>query len=120
MNIEEFRSFCLTLPEVTEEFPFGKDTLVYKVKGRIFAITNIELFDSVNLKCDPEKAVYLREKYNEVQPGYHMNKKHWNTVLIEGSISNKLLVSWIKESYNLVVEKLPKSLKAGPKPSKLP
>ena len=111
MNIEEFRSFCLSLPGVTEEFPFDEETLVYKVEGRIFAITNLGFFESINLKCDPEKAVELREKYEEVQPGFHMNKKHWNTVTIEGTVSKKLLIRWIKDSYSLVVEKLPKSVK---------
>lgn len=110
MNIEEFRSICLAMPGVTEEFPFDEQTLVYKVMGRIFAITNIDSFESINLKCDPEKAVELREAYDEVIPGFHMNKKHWNTVIVEGSISNVLLTSWIKESYDRVVEKLPKSL----------
>ena len=95
---------------VTEEFPFDQETLVYKVMGRIFAITNIDNFESVNLKCDPEKAVELRETHEEVLPGFHMNKKHWNTVIVEGSIPNSLLTSWIKDSYKLVVKKLPKKV----------
>lgn len=111
MNIEEFRDYCLSLPGVTEEFPFDEETLTYKVMGRIFAITNIDNFESINLKCNPEKAIELRERYPEVIPGFHMNKKHWNTVIVEGNISNSLLISWIKDSYNLVVEKLPKSAK---------
>jgi len=108
MNIEQFRDFCIALPGVTEEFPFGEDTLVYKVKGKMFALTSLENFESVNLKCDPENAVELRERYDAVTPGYHMNKKHWNTVEVNTGITNKLLYEWIKDSYDLVVKTLPK------------
>ena len=93
---------------VTEETPFGPDTLVFKVMGKMFALTGIESFESVNLKCDPEEAVLLREKYSGVQPGYHMNKKHWNTVLMDGSVSDKLVHKWIDDSYNLVASGLSK------------
>jgi predicted DNA-binding protein (MmcQ/YjbR family) len=108
MNIEQFRDFCIALPGVTEEFPFGEDTLVYKVKGKIFALTSLESFETVNLKCDPEIAVELRERYDAVTPGYHMNKKHWNTVEVNTGITNKLLYEWIRDSYDLVVKSLPK------------
>jgi predicted DNA-binding protein (MmcQ/YjbR family) len=87
---------------VKEEFPFGEDTLVFKVNGKIFAITDVETFEGINLKCDPEKAVQLREQYDAVQPGYHMNKKHWNTVVMDGSVSDKLVREWIDHSYELV------------------
>lgn len=110
MNIEEFRNYCLAKPGVTEEFPFGEDTLVFKVMGKMFALTDVELFESVNLKCDPEKAVELREKFLAVQPGYHMNKKHWNTVLMDGSINDRQFCQWIDHSYDLVVNSLPKKL----------
>ena len=109
MDIEKFRSICLSLNDVTEEFPFGPGTLVYKVKGKMFALTDIEMFESVNLKCDPEEAVELRERYAAVQPGYHMNKAHWNTVLMDNSISDSLIEKWVKDSYELVRSKLPKS-----------
>jgi predicted DNA-binding protein (MmcQ/YjbR family) len=109
MDIEMFRTFCLGLPDTTEEFPFGPDTIVYKVKGKMFALTNIDEFASVNLKCDPELVTDLRERYPAVQPGYHMNKKHWNTIIMDNSIADKLLREWIKHSYDLVVAKLPKS-----------
>ena len=79
--------------------------------GKIFALTDVELFESVNLKCDPEQAVLLREQYPEVQPGYHMNKKHWNTVSMSGNVGDKLLTEWIDHSYHLVVSSLPKKLK---------
>lgn len=108
MDIESFRSFCLTLQDSTEEFPFGPDTLVFKVRGKVFALTGIENFQSINLKCDPELVTELRERYPAVQPGYHMNKKHWNTVLMDHSIPDKLIREWIRHSYELVVAKLPK------------
>src|SRR4051812_20645286 len=108
MNIEQFQEYCIALPGVTEEFPFGEETLVYKVKGKIFALSNITDFQSVNLKCDPENAVELRERYEGVTPGFHMNKKHWNTVEVHSNIPNKLLLQWIRDSYDLVVKSLPK------------
>lgn len=111
MDIEEFRNFCLAMEDVTEEFPFGVNTLVYKVKGKMFALTDLEMFGSINLKCDPEEAIELRERYAAVQPGYHMNKAHWNTITMDNSISNTLLKKWIVDSYTLVRSKLPKSKK---------
>lgn len=111
MDIEQFREFCLSLPDVTEEFPFGPGTLVYKVKGKLFALTDIELFESINVKCDPELAVELRERYAGVLPGYHMNKQHWNTVMMDQSIPDKLILEWVSNSYNLVKSKLPKTKK---------
>lgn len=93
---------------MTEEFPFGEDTLVFKVMGKLFALTDVESFESVNLKVDPEVGAELREQYSSVLPGYHMNKKHWITVIMDGSISDKLLCQWIDNSYNLVTASLPK------------
>jgi len=110
MNIEDFRHHCLTKKEVTEEFPFDKQTLVYKVAGKMFALTDIETFESINLKCDPEMGAILRDQYEAVLPGYHMNKKHWITVLTKGGIPDKLILQWIDDSYTLVVATLPKSL----------
>lgn len=109
MDIESFCQYCLSLPAVTEELPFGPDTLVYKVAGKMFALTDINTFESINLKCDPDLAVELRERYPAVLPGYHMNKKHWNTVLMDGSISNQLIRDWIRQSYDLVAASLPKA-----------
>ena len=111
MNIEDFRTYCLSLKGVEEGLPFGDETLVFKVGKKIFALTHLRLFTSVNLKCDPEKAVELRERYPAVIPGYHMNKKHWNTVLIDGSIPDRMLKEWTKQSYDLVVETLSKKIK---------
>ncbi len=107
MKLEAFRHYCLHKKGVTEEFPFGEDTLVFKVMGKIFAITSFEVPLSVNLKCDPEKAIELREQFEEVQPGYHMNKKHWNTVDFEGSIADSELKQLIDHSYTLVASSLP-------------
>jgi predicted DNA-binding protein (MmcQ/YjbR family) len=111
LNLEAFRTHCLSHKGVTEEFPFGESTLVYKVMGKVFALTGIDDFASVNLKVDPEKGVELRERYTAVQPGYHMNKKHWITVIMDGSISDKLLRQWIDDSYDLVASGLTKSQK---------
>ncbi len=110
MNIERFRAWCLQKPGVTEETPFGPDTLVYKVAGKIFAITDLNAFESVNLKCDPERAVELREEHQGITPGYHMNKKHWNTVATDGRIKDALLRDLVDHSYELVVASLPKKV----------
>ena len=111
MDIEAYRNYCLTKVGVTEEFPFDNNTLVFKVLGKMFALTNVANFTSINLKCDPEEAIELRETYNAVQPGYHMNKRHWNTVLINGTLPDKLVFSWIDKSYLLVTSSLSKSQK---------
>lgn len=108
MNIEAFRDLCLGFPGVSEEFPFDRDTLVFKVMGKMFALTDVELFESINLKCDPEAAMELRERYPAVKPGYHMNKKHWNTVEMDGSLPDELIRKWTNHSYELVVRGLPK------------
>lgn len=108
MNIEEYRDFCIALKGVSEEFPFDKNTLVFKVMGKMFALCDVNTFNSVNLKCEPEKAIELREQFSGVLPGYHMNKKHWNTILMDGSIDDKLIYQWILDSYNLVVASLTK------------
>ncbi|WP_031527054.1 MmcQ/YjbR family DNA-binding protein [Dyadobacter crusticola] len=114
MNLETLREFCLKQPGVTEELPFGPDTLVFKVKGKVFLLTSLDSPQlGFNVKCDPEKAAELREQYPDVQPGYHMNKKHWNTVNVTGSISSELLFEWVKDSYNLVVASLPKKEREG-------
>ena len=105
MDIETYRNYCLGKKGVTEEFPFDENTLVYKVMGKMFALADIDTFESINLKCNPEKAIQLREAYEGVTPGYHMNKKHWNTVRTNGSIPDKLIYQWIDASYRLVVDK---------------
>jgi predicted DNA-binding protein (MmcQ/YjbR family) len=115
MDIEAFRTLCLSLPGVEETLPFGPDTLVYKVMGKAFALTGLdsETFE-VNLKCDPERAVELREKYpGQVMPGYHMNKKHWNTVSFDSGLGKSLLTDLIMHSYQLVVAGLPARTRAA-------
>src|SRR6187549_2609290 len=103
MNIESLREYCLSKPGVEETLPFGPDTLVYKVVGKIFLLTGLDEEQlSFNVKCDPDKAIELREEFPCVQPGYHMNKKHWNTVLVDGSVADKRLKEWIDHSYELV------------------
>ncbi|MGQ0828687.1 MAG: MmcQ/YjbR family DNA-binding protein [Bacteroidota bacterium] len=109
MNIEELRDYCLSKKGVEETLPFGPETLVFKVMGKAFLLTGLDAKPlEFNVKCDPEKAIELRDRYHCVNPGYHMNKKHWNTVTIDGSVSNKQLCEWITDSYNLVVSGLPK------------
>jgi len=108
MNIEEFREYCIAKPGVTEEFPFDENTLVFKVMGKMFALTDLVDEFSLNLKCDPERAIALREQYPAIQPGYHMSKVHWNTVKMDGSLNQNLILELIDHSYQLVVDKLPK------------
>lgn len=108
MDLESYRAYCLQKKGVTEGLPFDGNTLVYKVMGKIFTLTNMETFESINLKCDPETALQLREVHAGVVPGYHMDKKHWNTVAIDGSIPDTTLYQWIDDSYWLVVSKLSK------------
>jgi len=109
MNIEEFRDYCLSKNHVTESFPFDEETLVFKVVGKMFALAGLEHHPAtVSLKCDPEKALELREEHDEIMPGYHMNKVHWNKVIIDGNLSHKLIRELIDESYNLVVKGLTK------------
>ena len=105
MDLEQLREYALSKPDVEETFPFGPDTLVYKIDGKMFLLTG---FDSIplqfNVKCDPDLAIELREQYAAIIPGWHMNKKHWNTVIIDGSISNKRLQELIDHSYQLVAK----------------
>ena len=108
MNIESIRDYCLAKAGVAETMPFGPDTLVFKVLDKMFLLIGLNDPDSFNVKCDPEKAVQLREQYDEVQPGYHMNKMHWNTVSIVGRLTDPQLKEMIDHSYALVVSALPK------------
>ncbi len=110
MHIEEFRTYCLSKPGATESFPFDEVTLVFKVMTKMFALTGLggEGF-TVNLKCNPERALDLREEFPEIQAGYHMSKKHWNTIDFEGSLDDDFLIELIDHSYDLVVSKLKKT-----------
>lgn len=111
MNIEEIRTYCLSKKGVTEEFPFDETALVYKVMGKMFLLTDLESELWINLKCEPQKAIELREKYSCVLPGYHMNKKHWNTIHVDGSVPDRLIREWIDHSYEQVTAKLTGKLK---------
>jgi|SRR5882724_847989 len=114
MELSDFREYCLSKPRATEGMPFGPDVLVFKVAGKMFALAALnELPPTVNLKCDPDLALDLRDRYEQVRPGYHMNKKHWNTVAIEGGIPVVELRRMIDHSYELVVERLPKAARAN-------
>lgn len=105
MDIETLREYCLSKPQVEETQPFGPDNIVYKVKGKMFLLVGLDAQPlRFNVKCDPEKALELREQYSCVLPGYHMNKKHWNTVVVDGSVSTQLLKEWIDHSYALVAK----------------
>ncbi|MEM8893495.1 MAG: MmcQ/YjbR family DNA-binding protein [Bacteroidota bacterium] len=108
MNIEEYREYCLSKPGTSEGFPFDEHVLVFKVMNKMFALTDVDAFESINLKCDPDLAIELREQYDAVIPGYHMNKKLWNTIAMDGSIGDRLIKEWIDLSYDLVVKGLPK------------
>ncbi len=106
MNIEELRDYALSLKDVTESFPFGEDTLVFKTNDKIFLLVSLSAQPlQFNVKCDPEYAIQLREQYSSILPGYHMNKKHWNTVIIDGSLSKTQLKQFINDSYLLVAKK---------------
>ena len=114
MNIEELRDYCLSKPHVTESFPFDKETLVFKVGEKLFALIGLEHHPAaVNLKCDPDKALELRDTYPEIIAGYHMSKKHWNTVTIEGSLKPDFIKALIDHSYDLVVKGMTKKQREG-------
>ena len=106
MNIETIRDYCLSKPGAEETLPFGPDTLVFKVNGKAFLLVGLDAEDlRFNVKCDPDKALELREEYPCVLPGFHMNKKHWNTIVVDGSVSNAMLKEWIDHSFSLVAPK---------------
>jgi predicted DNA-binding protein (MmcQ/YjbR family) len=110
MDIESLWEYCISKPFSEESFPFDQEHVVFKVKGKMFALFNVEQFKSINLKCDPERAIELREQFSAVQPGYHMNKKHWNTVVVNDDLSDKEVLKLIDHSYELVVKSLPKKI----------
>lgn len=111
MTLEYYRDYCLSLPGVTEDTPFDPTTLGFRVGGKIFAITDLEVFEYINLKCDPERAVELRERYPGITPGYHMNKKLWNSVSVSGNVPDPLILELTKESYELIKASLPKKVR---------
>ncbi len=112
MNIEELRDFCISLPHTTEDFPFDQNTLVFKVGGKIYLLTSLAGPFYINLKCDPGYAIELRESYASVRQGYHMNKKHWNTLDMDGSLTDDFLRELIEHSYQQVIKTLTKKARA--------
>lgn len=113
MHIELVRDYCLAKPAVTEGTPFGPEVIVFKVADKMFLLMGIDNTPpSINIKATPDNCITLREQYPCVQPGYHMNKTHWNTVVLDGSVGNNLITEWIDDSYNLIVDSLPRKVKA--------
>jgi predicted DNA-binding protein (MmcQ/YjbR family) len=115
MNRDDLRNFCLAQKGATEDFPFGPDTAVYRVMGKMFALTPFPNHEppQINLKCDPAEAELLRKQYPAVQPGYHMSKKHWNTIHVDGTLADELVFQMVEDSYVLVVKSLPKKDRAA-------
>lgn len=111
MYIDEFRDYCLAKPGVTEGTPFGPETLVLKVMGKMFAVTGLDKYEFINLKCDPEKSEELRERWEGIRPGWHMNKTHWNSVFVDGSVPENMIRELIDHSYEIVAASLTKKLK---------
>ena len=114
MNIEQYYDFCLSKKGVTEHFPFDEDTLVFKVGGKMFALSSLKEWEkgtpSLNLKCDPERAIELRANFEAIEPGYHMSKIHWNTVSLNGDVTDKMVYEMIEDSYNLIFRSLTKKI----------
>ncbi len=108
MNIEEFREYCLSLPYVEERFPFDEETLCFYIGSKMFALCDLNRVERVNLKCVPEKSIELRENYNGIIAGWHMNKRHWNTVYLDSDVPQSLVRELINDSYHLVYKNLPK------------
>ncbi len=111
MYLDEFREYCLSKKGTSEGTPFGPETLVFKVMNKMFAVTSIDTYEFVNLKCDPEYAAELREREAGIKPGWHMNKAHWNSVMTSGTVSENLFKELVDHSYDLIVQSLPKKVK---------
>jgi predicted DNA-binding protein (MmcQ/YjbR family) len=111
MNIEEFRTYCISKPGVSESFPFDQSTLVFKVGGKMFILVNVDVYESFNAKNLPDRNIELRELHPGITPGYHMSKVHWNTIKLDGSITNQLIKELIDVSYQLVFNSLSKSIR---------
>ncbi|MGJ8660692.1 MAG: MmcQ/YjbR family DNA-binding protein [Bacteroidota bacterium] len=111
MNLEEFREYCMKKAGVSEHLPFDIKTLVFKVGGKMFALTDIYSFKSINLKCEPARAISLREEFSEIIPGFHMNKVHWNTVSVSGSLADSFIYELVDHSYTLVYDSLTRKQK---------
>ena len=121
MNIEEVREYCISKASSLETTPFDEDTLVYKVgttvQSKMYALISITRNNYLLLKCDPDRAIELRERHSEIEGGFHMNKRHWNGILLDGDLSDELILSMIDDSYNLVYASLPKKIKVECRPN---
>jgi predicted DNA-binding protein (MmcQ/YjbR family) len=111
MTLADLQQHCAAKPGVSWDTPFGPDVMVFRVAGKIFALAPIDSFDTLNLKCDPERAIELRERYAAITPGYHMNKKHWNTLDMTGDLPRQLVLELVDHSYDLVRASLPRKLR---------
>ena len=111
MTLAELREHCQVKAGYSEDLPFGPDVLAFRVAGKIFALMDVDNFESVNLKCNPERAIELRELHAGIIPGYHMNKAHWNTVRMDGSVADRLVIELADHSYELVRDSLPKKVR---------
>jgi len=116
VNLDSIREYALSLPGAAESFPFDEETLVFKAGGKMFLLMDLSGERGINVKCDPEKATELREKYDTILPGYHMNKQNWNTILLHGHYGEKDIKGWITDSYHLIVNSLPKKVQAEIRP----
>lgn len=112
MDISDLHAYCMGLAHVTEDQPFGPDVVTFRIAGKIFLLLALDVPLSFNVKCEPELAIELREQFEDVLPGYHMNKKHWNTVRLEGSLTNRQICDMVDHSYNLVFNALPARVRA--------
>ncbi len=111
MNLSSLNHFCLSLPGTSCDYPFDENVKAFRVSGKIFALLDDKSFDTINLKCDPELALQWRNQFPDVQPGYHMNKKHWNTVQLHGNLSDERILEMIQHSYDMVIKSMPKSMR---------
>lgn len=112
MNVEDLRYYCLSLPQVEERMPFGDDTLCFCIAGKMFLLIALDYSDFVNMKCDPDRAVELRESYVGISPGWHMNKRHWNSVYFRSDVDDDLFLELVRHSYNCVIASLSKRLQS--------
>lgn len=116
MTLDYYRQYCLSKPSTTEDTPFDQDTLCFRVGGKIFSICSISEFLYINLKCDPERAIELREQFPGITPGYHMNKKTWNSVSTQGNVPDNLILELADHSYELILTSLPKKVQVEIRP----
>ena len=111
MKLEDLRKHCMLKRGVTEEYPFDEVTVVFKVNGKMFALSNVETFNRISVKCDPDDASAYREAFVSVEPGYHLNKKHWNSIYLNGDVSDEQILQWVDESWEIVAASFSKKIR---------